>query len=261
MFKITVALTPVTLLHRFSLGGKVIFHTLSFDDKLKARVKQGVLSEAWYEGHGAFLRLDIGMLLPEILASFQHDATLEKEYFFYTDTDVLFLKDITTCSFAKRPRVFSMSAETTPGRAENSGVMYVNGTALEEHREKLVAFGEQINWFAPSYDQGLLMWYMKPIPYLSEIFNWKGYWGSSDNAVIFHFHGPKPCRCLPCLLENLEAYPAYEGKCPECPSSYTALVKKYCNDTMASYQKMLDLFDSLVIEDGSPGCRTEFIKH
>lgn len=138
---------------------------------MKARVKQGVLSPQWYEGRGAYLRLDIGLLLPEILTAFADDPTLEKEYIFYTDTDVLFLQDITTCSFPNKPPFLTMSAETAAGRAENSGVLYVNSTALEFHREKMVAFGESINWFAPSYDQGLIMWYLSPIPYLSELFN------------------------------------------------------------------------------------------
>lgn len=239
-----------------SLGGKVIYHTLSFDDKLKAKLAAGLVKQKWYSQRGTFLRLDISLILPSVMPLYRNDPSIEKEYFLYTDTDVLFLKDITTCSFPNPPPFLSMSAEDKVGLPENAGILYVNSTAMTQHHPKIIDFAESIAWALPAYDQDLLMWYLGDIPYLSEVFNWKGYWGSSEEAVIVHFHGPKPCRCLPCLVENPEDF---ENRCQhDCNHAYMALFKTYTKDKGELYKKVLKMFDDLLMEDeermlGDPG--------
>ena len=37
-------------------------------------------------------------------------------------------------------------------------------------------------------------------------FNWKPYWGMDKDAVIVHFHGPKPERCLDCIILLTQTY-------------------------------------------------------
>ena len=37
-------------------------------------------------------------------------------------------------------------------------------------------------------------------------FNWKPYWGMDKDAVIVHFHGPKPERCLDCIILLKQTY-------------------------------------------------------
>ena len=44
-----------------------------------------------------------------------------------------------------------------------------------------------------SYDQGALQsFYKNKVDKLSLLLNHKPYWGKNDNALILHYHGPKP---------------------------------------------------------------------
>ena len=121
--------------------------------------------------------------------------------------------------------------------------------ALAEHRERILALGRSRN-FTPGFDQPLTLAYFaqEQITQLPDRFNWKPYWGESDEgAVIVHFHGPKPRQGkqhLQCLLIHKTAIAA---NCPEVPPSYVALFQ-LVPDAGAFYNLMLQKFEVLLMK-------------
>jgi lipopolysaccharide biosynthesis glycosyltransferase len=119
---------------------------------------------------------------------------LQDEHVFYTDVDVLFLKDPALEDI--RPRYFAAAPEFDKDSWNyfNAGVMVVNPRGLRENyrefeaylikniREKTYAFHDQI-----AYNQFYRgRWDRLPLE-----LNWKPYWGFNPDASIVHFHGPK----------------------------------------------------------------------
>ena len=161
------------------LGSKVIFHKLSFQDEI---LKQENRDELWKQtAKGAMLRLD----LPDLLIS---DETV-----LYTDTDVIFLSDPSryiceTSSFAVGPEF-----DINNFSKINTGSMLIN---LLQCRN---SFMDLKNWlignldWVPDYDQGAIQHFFNgKWDRLDPRMNWKPYWGVKSDAIIVHFHGPKP---------------------------------------------------------------------
>jgi hypothetical protein len=98
-------------------GGTVHHHNLSFYDKLEASVKAGKHDAGWLTQHGAYLRMDLPLILKGMQLT---DPGIEKEYLLYTDADVMFWNDVNSCSFAKPP-ILSIGPEWTKGLKVNSG--------------------------------------------------------------------------------------------------------------------------------------------
>lgn len=200
---------------------------------------------------GAFFRLDVPLVIGQALAHFGDEACVETDYYLYTDTDVLFLQDISSCSFNKPP-IYTISAEAHKGTPFNTGVMYANRHGFENNINNILSYADEIKWDVPACDQGLLNKYVEAqnisIPYLHERFNWKPYWGKSDDAVIVHFHGPKPLRCLPCYLKHLDDYGV---RCSDaCDPAYMPLLDMI-PDGGALYQDMAELILDLSANDHS----------
>lgn len=166
---------------------------------------------------GAFLRIEIPRLIRE--------QGWNDSHVLYTDCDVMFLKSV---SFDTLPEWFSCAPEFNINNWSyfNSGSMLIN---VENMRKTYDAFleyvlncGDVIN---QSYDQGCLNeFYKDKWTRLNPIFNWKPYWGISNNARIIHFHGPKienveklmakstkdvPDVCIKLFNSNVEAYKTY----------------------------------------------------
>lgn len=194
---------------------------------------------------GAFFRLDVPLVFDQAFALWGDKSCIEEDYYLYTDTDVLFLQDIDSCSLNKPP-FYTISSEGFPGVPENTGVMYVNRHRMKDYLNDIVTYAKEIKWDFGAMDQGLLNKYVLArnlsIPYLPERFNWKPYWGSSDDAVIVHYHGPKPLRCLPCYLEHLDDYS--ESCSDACPTAYQPLLNKI-PDKGEFYQTMAELIIDL----------------
>ena len=113
----------------------------------------------------------------------------------------MFLKDIDSCSFAPTPN-FRMGPESFKGEIVNAGVMYINLQGWSKHRKGMVEWGNSHHW---TMVQPILLNYFANgthggIGPMEDRFNWKGYWGKNDDAVIIHFHGPKPGQCLECYV-------------------------------------------------------------
>jgi len=141
---------------------------------------------------GTFFRLDIAVL-PELL---------QFEHVLYTDTDVLFNKDITDMQGEglKLPSTIQLSIETPNLAVLNAGVYFASLRFLRETHAGLIQAllsSKSIDYgvYGPG-DQGLLNMYyeagLKKAGLLSEeLFNAKAY-STTIQARIVHFHGPKP---------------------------------------------------------------------
>jgi hypothetical protein len=143
---------------------------------------------------GAFLRVEIPAL------------ERDDEFVLYTDCDVIFtgpveLDDLSPRTLASVPE-FDLDVQDDL----NSGVMLLNVPAL---RAELPAFREFISANLADFaavDQGAYRAFYRgrsePLP---PRYNWRPYWGISDEARIVHFHGPKPCHVLQMLFDRDES--------------------------------------------------------
>lgn len=156
-------------------------------------------------------------------------------------------QDINTCSFTPPP-IFTIGPEHDKGKPDNTGVMYVNATAFAAMREPLLEWGISKQWQFGAMDQGLILDYMiannLTIPVLPDIYNWKGYWGGDDDVAIVHFHGPKPERCLPCLLSFPTTYWDNCNVTDSCPNVYKYLFDK-CSDRGVFFKQVLQEYHAL----------------
>lgn len=162
-----------------ALGVNVIYHTLSFEHLLDSVPGR---DDLWKQvARGAMLRMDI----PSIV---QSDETV-----LYTDTDVLFLAD--PGQFAFPCEIFAAGPEfDIKNFADiNTGAMIINLKAAR------ASFAELIEWTVrnlhviPDYDQGAFrLFYQGKWARLDPRMNWKPYWGNNPQAMIVHYHGPKP---------------------------------------------------------------------
>jgi GDP-fucose protein O-fucosyltransferase len=172
-------------------GVNVIFHApLWLKDviKLMDRSKAAVFSPNYGSFErliATYLRLDISTLLKD------------DEYALYTDTDVVFLRDIPLARMTL-PEFLSIGPESEQtGGAENMGVLLMNLKSLRRTYKKLLqsAFHTPELYRSNEYgplDQGAFKHaYRGQIGKLHAEMNWKPYWPSSDSIAILHFHGPK----------------------------------------------------------------------
>jgi lipopolysaccharide biosynthesis glycosyltransferase len=161
------------------LGSQVIFHKLSFQGEIDAQKNR---DDIWKQiAKGAMLRLD----LPDIL---NVDQTI-----LYTDTDVMFLSDpskylLETSSFAVGPEF-----DINNFHKINTGSMLINLKNCRKSFKDLRSWMiNSLEWI-PDYDQGAIQHYFDgKWDRLDPRMNWKPYWGMKDDAIIIHFHGPKP---------------------------------------------------------------------
>lgn len=133
-----------------------------------------------YNGH--WLRCDIPLI------------ESEQDFVLYTDIDVMFRGDVGVSHI--RPEFLACAPEHFQNDLSyfNSGVMIMNLPALRQTRDDLIAVVKRRlpNMWAHD-DQGAYndlfrdRWARLP-----NAWNWKPYWGCSDDARILHFHGPKP---------------------------------------------------------------------
>lgn len=162
-----------------AMGVNVIFHRLSFEHLLDDVPGREAL---WRQtARGAMLRMD----LPAIVAS---DETV-----LYTDTDVIFQADPGRFAFPCEVLAVSSEFNIDDFNAINTGAMIINlGNARQ-------VFAELIRWtiprlhLVPDYDQGAIrLFFNGNWARLDPRMNWKPYWGINPDALIVHYHGPKP---------------------------------------------------------------------
>lgn len=143
---------------------------------------------------GAFLRVDIPII------------ELESKFILYTDCDVLFLGDPNIDDLS--PEFFACAPQMHRGQYQdmNSGVMLMNCPRLRNDHLLFTYFIEEKFGSLHGYDQECFRrFYSGRYDQLSDVLNWKPYWGINEEAKIVHFHGPKPF-----IVERLINEPSYE---------------------------------------------------
>ena len=170
------------------------YHKLSFYDKLPKRMR---LKRSSNLNVGAFGRIDIGLVVDKLRIDLIKRG-LDPERILYTDTDVLFARDIDynylkslhLSTFAAGTELFSPSL--------NTGVMFINTTTFLYHHKSLVSFGIQKNFRFVSYDQTWIQQYFSKYKWIrlkDEEYNARAFLHPIKNQVaprIWHFHGYKP---------------------------------------------------------------------
>lgn len=157
-------------------GVQIVNHRISFYDSLKNHYDEASLAIA----SGAFLRCDIPII------------ENEDEFVLYTDCDVLFLNDFVT---DLAPEYFACSTQFDKWNFTdfNTGVMLMNVKKLKESHEEFVKYIMSHLDLLSTFDQtAYQIFYGGKNTKLPTIYNHKPYWGIDKNAVILHFHGPKP---------------------------------------------------------------------
>ena len=169
--------------HVESYNGRIIKHksllSIKTNFNLKDKGWKGIAS-------GAFLRLDIPIICNNIRIK---DKTV-----LYTDTDVIFVKDVVSELSTYSPKYFSVCPESNKidYTIFNSGVMLINVKAMYDTYIQFTTFMEINNYNFPAFDQGALqVFYKNKENKLPLYFNHKPYWGIDNNAKIIHYHGPK----------------------------------------------------------------------
>lgn len=136
---------------------------------------------------GAYLRVDI----PKICEIYH----IQTNYVLYTDCDVIFMKDPVEELLKYKPMYFACCSEIDCTNFEefNSGVMLLNVENMLNTYNMFIDTIDKNHYDYASYDQGALQSYYKnKVDKLSLLLNHKPYWGKKDDALILHYHGPKP---------------------------------------------------------------------
>ena len=234
-------------LSRLSFHGvHFVQHNLSFQHRI---VKYG--DNPWLYPHflwnlGAYYRLDIPYVIDKVISSvaLANNAQVDTEYVLYTDTDVLFLKDFNECSLPK-PSVLMLGGEDVKGKMANTGVLYMNISAMKYHFVSYLKYADDKKWNFFVADQTLIIEYFVN-QHLSQLlpdeYNWKGYWGGYNkfnDIVIVHFHAAKPRRCLDCFLK----FRHFLRNCNNCSLYQPYFEKSLKADDAKLYEQILILYN------------------
>ena len=221
-------------------GVHVVNHNLTFHSML---LKKGVHHKYSIQ-HGTYLRLDIPHAMAKVLPLI-NSSVVDTEYILYTDSDILFFKDINACSL-ERPEMISIGPEINRNDSANTGVLYMNVSGMGEELPSLLSFAQSRRWQFRTYDQQLILdhrW-SKPIGQLPDGYNWKGYWGPANTEItIVHFHGLKPGQCLECFLTFRKTLKS-PTVCSQC-KQYKFLWKMV-PDEGRYYESILSIFNSYI---------------
>eukprot|EP00981_Chlorochromonas_danica_P009077 scaffold2474_cov234-Ochromonas_danica.AAC.4 len=233
----------------------ILHHKLTFVD-------QEVIQKYPVLNHPAFLRLDIPTIVPELAQTLPRSlrSTINFDYALYTDCDVLFYPSFNLSELPK-PKVISLGGEMTKEEIANSGVLYINISAMNEHRTGFIEHGKRANFTFGAYDQGYIITYFRRKLNVAELlpatYNWKPYWGNSNKTAILHFHGPKPGRSANCF-SNMDSNGCDSPIVSKCVGThiYVDICKYITNlyhvspdDMSLSYASALRLYHHMVSLD------------
>jgi lipopolysaccharide biosynthesis glycosyltransferase len=161
------------------LGVQIIFHELSFQAEIENCDSR---DDLWRQvAKGAMLRLDI----PEVITS--------DEVVLYTDTDIFFLKDPTSYGLFTNVIAVAPEFDINDFVKVNTGAMLINLGGARHRFKSLIDWTIKNLHLVPDYDQGAIRaFFSGDWDRLDPLMNWKPYWGVNENAIVLHFHGPKP---------------------------------------------------------------------
>jgi len=164
-----------------SMGVVIVKHSVTFSSDLILHYKENTTAL------GAFLRVDI----PKIC----YDLNIEDEYILYTDNDVMFIDDVSSLN-ELTPKYFMCSGEFFKNFSPmgmNSGVMWINWRNMYNDYNNFVFFiKNNLNRFQVYDQDAYKQFYSERMESFDYRYNYKPYWGYSDDIRILHFHGPKP---------------------------------------------------------------------
>jgi hypothetical protein len=230
-------------------------HKLSFLDHLVRLGKEDI--------QGIFYRLDLPAIYPKLSHILAVHPTANANYILYTDTDVLFFRDVSYCHLPK-PKLIGMTIDRRFSiyRASyyksnpilNSGVIVANIRGLTDAYPSFLEYVLFINFTAGNFDQGIINdYYCKNellgcsvLPYE---YNWRGWWGGSYRSlfggdvtpIIAHFHCGKPSGCIECLL----TYRHDKSVCVDRGSCYSICANRFYENTDHAefYERMLVMYE------------------
>ena len=163
------------------IGVQIVNHRISFYDSLVNHYKENTIA------YGAFLRVDIPFVCKML--------NIDEDYILYTDNDVMFIDNVDFL-YKLKPIHFMCAGEFTPitnYTGMNTGVMWINWKSLLNSYDEFTFFiNNNLSKFQV-YDQDAYKQYYKDsIELLDYRYNYKPYWGKTNDIKILHFHGPKP---------------------------------------------------------------------
>lgn len=133
-------------------------------------------------------------------------APINQEEVLYTDADVLFYQEFDPCKL-DLPEVMAIGPEM--GRTANSwselnwnaGVLFINLKGFAAVLPQMIQWANSRHWDFKAADQGMLNEYFpavygQPLSSLPEVYNWKGYWGSSPDKVRHLAFVHVVCSCV-----------------------------------------------------------------
>jgi lipopolysaccharide biosynthesis glycosyltransferase len=197
-------------------GAQIIRHELSFKSELH-RVCAETGTNIGVAG-GTYLRIDIPLI------------ESKSDFALYCDLDVMFRSDPSLERI--EPAILAASSEVGFDHWGhfNSGVMVLNMRGFREIRESFITDTLERklrNRFKDPYDQGNLNEFLRGRwDRLSQLLNWKPYWGFNSEAAILHWHGVK----YPAAVANVAGsnepriHPELYAKSPE---GYRAYMTEY----------------------------------
>lgn len=154
-------------------------HRLSFADAISTHINSSDRHQA--VARSAFMRFDIPLYTND-----------DDGFVLYTDLDVQFTRAWGQLKGYRPPFVAAApQAERGSVYDMNSGVMVMNVPAWRACRDELLAFTRA--HLHLGLDQEILRaWLGTDFTLLPDRYNWKPYWGVSEQAALIHWHGPKP---------------------------------------------------------------------
>ena len=133
-------------------GVPLLTHRLSFYDLLPLKLRRRRTSLNPNLNVGAFGRLDIGLVVSAMRSELAQQG-LDTERVLYTDTDVLFARDVDYAYLSSVPLATFAAGTEVFSPALNTGVMLINATAWSGHYADMVAYGQSRDFKFLSYDQ------------------------------------------------------------------------------------------------------------
>lgn len=223
-------------------GVKVIYHKMSFEGAFESfhDSYKGIL--------GTFLRIDVPLI------------ETEDDFVLYTDTDVIFTKDIKLDEIG-RPELFSASTQIglNDWSVFNAGVMVMNIKNMKAAHKEIVDYIYKIHkgqsWHREIQDQEILnALYHKNNNFtkLNQLYNHKPYWGINEEAFIVHFHGPKPYFIQKCLANNSEIVRVFRHLLLRNfwgYKYYFELFEKYYNDVHVDVNLLYNYVNTVTLEE------------
>lgn len=215
------------------LGVTVYFHRSVLYNELLTKLGNYDYKDIKYldVSLGAFLRFDIPLFCTD-------------KYYIYTDTDVVFLKEVdTNPEILAQIKNFMVAPQSDPDNVFddiNSGVLVCNNEYMRNSYFSLIEYARtnipKNNQFY--LDQEVIReFYYKNHSLLNLSYNWKPYWGVNNDATIIHWHGPKPIA----VKELLGGTPTESSMANNQPCWVDLF-----NANKEAYQYYLDIYESYI---------------